>query len=251
MLLLYGHRARFSVCLGLLKVYSAVAVASLHGSFFIQNLKLAIDIQLLALVSSNYHDDVIKWEHFPRYWLLCGEYIILNILQHDMVKPWNSQRISLIHQAEKATHKDHLSLLVLSLVSYPGPLFLRELRGLFLKRTPVSLPLLTEEVIRYGGSIVHDDVIKWKNFQRYWPFVWGNHRSPVNSPHKCQWRGALMFSLFCTRINGWVNTREAVDLIRHRTHHDVIVMWLQYFICHWFCIHITKTSEKAFYVRKS
>ena len=24
------------------------------------------------------------------------------------------------------------------------------------------------------------DVIKWKHFQRYWPFVWGIHRSPVN-----------------------------------------------------------------------
>ena len=40
----------------------------------------------------------------------------------------------------------------------------------------------------------HDDVIKWKNFPRYWPFVWGLHRSPVNSPHKGQWRGALVFS---------------------------------------------------------
>ena len=41
----------------------------------------------------------------------------------------------------------------------------------------------------------HDDVIKWKHFPRYWPFVRGIHRSPVNSPHKGQWRGALMFSL--------------------------------------------------------
>ena len=30
----------------------------------------------------------------------------------------------------------------------------------------------------------HDDVIKWKHFPRYWSFVWGIHRSPVNSPHK-------------------------------------------------------------------
>ena len=35
---------------------------------------------------------------------------------------------------------------------------------------------------------------------RYWPFVRGIHRSPVNSPHKGQWRGALMFSLFCKRL---------------------------------------------------
>ena len=70
----------------------------------------------------------------------------------------------------------------------------------------------------------HDDVIKWKHFPRHWPFVRGIHRSPVNSPHKGQWRGALMFTLICARINGWVNTREAGDLRRYRAHCDVIVM---------------------------
>ena len=70
----------------------------------------------------------------------------------------------------------------------------------------------------------HDDVIKWKHFPRYWPFVWGIHRSPVNSPYKGQWRGALMFSLFCPRINDWVNNGEAGDLRRYRVHYDVIVM---------------------------
>ena len=77
-------------------------------------------------------------------------------------------------------------------------------------------------------SSFHDDVIKWKHFQRYWPFVRGIHRSPVNSPHNGQWRGALMFTLICARINGWVNNREAGDLRRHRDHYDVNVM--RYFI---------------------
>ena len=76
----------------------------------------------------------------------------------------------------------------------------------------------------YFGYHSHDDVIKWKHFPRYWPFVWGIHRSPVNSPHKGQWRGALMFALICAWINGWVNNGEAGDL-RHRcAHYDVIVM---------------------------
>ena len=70
----------------------------------------------------------------------------------------------------------------------------------------------------------HDDVIKWKHFPRYWPFVRGIHRSPVNSPHKGQWRGALMFTLICARINSRVNNREAGDLRRYSTHYDVIVM---------------------------
>ena len=69
-----------------------------------------------------------------------------------------------------------------------------------------------------------DDVIKWKHFPRYWPFVRGIHRSPVNPPHKVQWRGALMFSLICVWIYGWVNNREAGDLRRYRAHYDVTVM---------------------------
>ena len=70
----------------------------------------------------------------------------------------------------------------------------------------------------------HDDVIKWKHFPRYWPFVRGIHRSPVNSPHKGQWGGALMFSLICVWINDWVNNSEAGDLRRYCAHYDVIVM---------------------------
>ena len=70
----------------------------------------------------------------------------------------------------------------------------------------------------------HDDVIKWKHFLRYWPFVRGIPRSPGNSPHKGQRCGALMFSLICTRINGWVNNDEAGDLGRYRAHYDVTVM---------------------------
>ena len=82
------------------------------------------------------------------------------------------------------------------------------------KDSPVAITVL----------LPHDDVIKWKHFPRYWPFVRGIHRSTVNSPHKGQWRGALIFSLICARINGWVNNRDASNLRRHRAHYDVIVM---------------------------
>ena len=74
------------------------------------------------------------------------------------------------------------------------------------------------------SSSRHDDVIKWKHFPRYRPFVRGIHRSPVNSPHKGQWRRALMFSLICACIDGWVNNREAGDLRRRPTHYDITVM---------------------------
>ena len=75
--------------------------------------------------------------------------------------------------------------------------------------------------------LLHDDVIKWKHFPRNWPFVREIHRSPVNFPHKGQWRGALMFSLNYAWINDWVNNREAGDLRRQHGHYVVIVM-----VCH-------------------
>ena len=73
-------------------------------------------------------------------------------------------------------------------------------------------------------SDITDDVIKWKHFLGYWPFVRGIHRSPVDSPHQGQWRGALMYSLICEWTNGWANNRNDGDLRRHRTHFDVTVM---------------------------
>ena len=75
-----------------------------------------------------------------------------------------------------------------------------------------------------ADDYTHDDVIKWKHSPPSWPFVRGIHRSPVNSPHKGQWRGALMFPLNCAWINSWVNNREAGDLRRHHAHDDVSVM---------------------------
>ena len=82
-------------------------------------------------------------------------------------------------------------------------------------------------VMSSNGNIfhVHNDIIKWKHFPRYWPFVRGIHQSPVNSPHKGQWRGALMFSLICVWINGLVNNGEAGDLRCYRAHYDVTVMY--------------------------
>ena len=64
---------------------------------------------------------------------------------------------------------------------------------------------------------LHDDVIKWKHFQSYWPFVRGIHRP----------RGVMrIFSLICAWTNDWANHRDAGDLRPHRSHYDVIVMKL-------------------------
>ena len=53
------------------------------------------------------------------------------------------------------------------------------------------------------------------------------HRWMVNSPHKGQWRGALMFCLVRAWTNSWANSGDADDLRRHRAHDDVtVISWL-------------------------
>ena len=78
--------------------------------------------------------------------------------------------------------------------------------------------------------------MKWKHFPRYWPLVRGIHRPPVNSPHKGQWRGALMVSLIMAWRNGWVYTGEAGDLRRHLSHYDVTVMNNTFYTYHNTCM---------------
>ena len=84
--------------------------------------------------------------------------------------------------------------------------------------------MVRESYISFSPALVNYDVIKWKHFPRYWPFVRRINRSPVNPPHKGQWRGDLVFSLICAWINAWVSNRQAGDLGRYRVHYDVIVM---------------------------
>ena len=84
----------------------------------------------------------------------------------------------------------------------------------------------------------HDDLIKWKHFPCYWPFVRGI------SPHKGRWRGALIFSLMCAWINGWVSNREASDLRRHRAHYNVTVMKMADEIIDWHFTHLPPTISQ-------
>ena len=106
----------------------------------------------------------------------------------------------------------------------------------------------------------HDDVIKYNHFPRYWPFVRGIHRSPVNSPHKGQWRGALIFSFICAWINhlskqSWGWWFEPRPLWRHSNvyylHHDptsvIDIMKLESSLLNWsgpFC-YVTHLSRKT------
>ena len=99
---------------------------------------------------------------------------------------------------------------------------------------PLNYEIIKSYIRCHDASTSVHDVIEWKHFPRYWPFVRGIHRSPVNSSHKGQGCGALMFSFICAGINGWVNNREAGDLRCHSAHFDVIIMTVFYECCFYF-----------------
>ena len=65
------------------------------------------------------------------------------------------------------------------------------------------------------SQLAYYDVIKW---EKILALCAGIHSSPVNSPHKYKWRGALMFSLICAWTKSWENNRYSVNLKCHLAH---------------------------------
>ena len=62
------------------------------------------------------------------------------------------------------------------------------------------------------------DVITWKRFRYYWPFLRITHRSLVDSLHKGQWWGTLMIPMMPAWKNSRRNYREAGELKYLCTH---------------------------------
>ena len=145
-----------------------------------------------------------QWRQYADYWWSGA----------CLRSPWRSPN----------THRDNFFIFDFGSISLPYFSLFRGLR--FNIKVPSYQQYMQSKTspLYWTGSLAHDDVIKWKHFPRHWPFVRGIHRSPVNSPHKGQWRGALMFSLICVWINGCVNNREAGDLRRYCAHYDITVM---------------------------
>ena len=87
----------------------------------------------------------------------------------------------------------------------------------------------------------HVDAIKWKHFPRYWPFVWGIDRSPVNSPHRGQWRFDVFFDLrpnkrLSKQSWGWGFEIPSRSLWRHYNEYwitviSVVVCSCMLFLC--------------------
>ena len=116
-----------------------------------------------------------------------------------------------------AERKRSGSITVLQLMG-PIPNFPCPLRN----STPQTSSALTKMADPHTS---HDDVIKWKHFPRYWPFVQeftGHRWIPRTKVSDMElW---CFLSMICAWTNGRVNNQDASDLRRHRAHCYVIVM---------------------------
>ena len=184
-----------------------------------------------------HHDDVVKWKPFPRYWPLCGEFtgdrwIPLTkasdralMFSLDWINDWLNNREAgnlRRHRNSTSYRNTILSCFYLS-VNSASANSAASFSIVFLAGTTKSMSWCRVfTVSTFQRSWWRHQM---ETFPRSWPFVWRIHRSPVNSPHKGLWRGALLFSLICAWIDGWTNNRDAGDLRRHRAHYDVTVMF--------------------------
>ena len=84
---------------------------------------------------------------------------------------------------------------------------------------------LQDTTLNTDGRIdIHDDIITWKLFPCYWPFVRGIHRWPVDSPQKgpVMWSSGIFFAVN-PLLNNWTNSGVVSDLRCLTAHVDGLV----------------------------
>ena len=93
-------------------------------------------------------------------------------------------------------------------------------------RNPLTFYLLLAWIIWWTSSRVAGAMWRHKmgTFSALLALCEGNPPVTDGSPHKGQWRWALMISLICVWTNSWANNRDGGDLRRHHAHYDVTVM---------------------------
>ena len=107
---------------------------------------------------------------------------------------------------------------------------------IFGNRNNVSLHNLSWKAFRYDKVavyLIHDDVIKWKDFPLHWPFVW---RSPRHRwiPRTRASGAELWYFLWSAREQKVEETIVGFgDLSRHGGHYDVTVMYDIHEIIHY------------------
>ena len=158
-----------------------------------------------------WHDDVIKWKYFPRYWLF-----VRGIHRSPVYSPQKGQwradvMFSLIcaringwvnhgETDDMGRHRAHYDVIVRYLDAQASQ-YLFAVSNITCIPIPYSATCLQYRKWESHNMHYHSMVHQSCHFPRYWPLVSGMHWPSVNSPLTGQWRGAFMFTLICVWIN--------------------------------------------------
>ena len=138
----------------------------------------------LALQSSTQ-----KWTEMYLFWKNYLHPRTVASTSKGRIQIWQSRLLSHLHNRNPHAYKDGLHIETGAKIQQTSK------RKTFVVIDMAIVMSSYRDYHSHGRIIqIHDDVIKWKHFSRYWPFLRGIHRSPVNSPHQGQWRRALMCS---------------------------------------------------------
>ena len=76
---------------------------------------------IVVWICRTYHDDVIKWKHFPRHWPLCGEFSLICV----WINGWVNNR----EAGDLRRHRGHydVNVMIKMYVEYQGPVIGNEL----------------------------------------------------------------------------------------------------------------------------
>ena len=170
-----------------------------------------------------HHDDVIKWKHFPR-----NLPFVRGMHTSPMDSPHKGQRrgslMCFVWCVPGQTVKQTVKLSVV----WDTLMHMWRHGNVIIDVDPgIGTGLIVSRVTQWWRLTLAAVTAACNVTMTSWNwniFVRELHRSPVNSPHKGQWRGALMFSLICAWTNSWGNNGDAGDFRHHRAHYDVIVM---------------------------
>ena len=98
----------------------------------------------------------------------------------------------------------------------------------------------THQFCCLGGALISWWRHQMETFSALLAICAGHSPITGESPTQRQWRGTLVFSFICARINGWVNNREAGDLRCNCAYYGVTVMVVGWHHCMvnktWYCI---------------
>ena len=195
------------------------------------------------------HDDVIKWKNILRYLTFVrgihrwpvntphkGQW--LGALMVSFICAWLNGSVNNREAGDLRRHRAHYDVTVM-VCDKCGCIYIYvSIAMYFLVNAliPISIFILSFPTLSTPSNSIqavhsyrpelfnHDDVIKWKHFSRYWPFVRGIRRPRWIPLTKASDAELWWFSLICAWITGWVNNSEVGDLRRHLAHYDVIVM---------------------------